>query len=82
MLSRPNNDLTGRCGGRQRLFGDCTFKFDVESISVCDGGAPIHVAKVTVDHIEVAVHQDDSSMPNTKQPESSWHRVSAASCQL
>ena len=41
------------------------------------------MTKVALDHIEVAVHQNDSSsVPNTKQPESSWHRVSAATCQL
>jgi hypothetical protein len=72
--SRPNNDFTERRSGRQRLFGNCTFKFDI----ICDGGTPIHVSKVALDHIEVqvAVHQDDSSgVPNTKQPENSWHRV-------
>ena len=41
------------------------------------------MTKVASDHIEVAVHQDDRGMPNTKQPEISWHRVvSGANCQL
>jgi hypothetical protein len=58
------------------LLSDCTFKLDIESISICDGGAPIYVTKVALDHIEVAVDQDDSSgVPNTNQPESSWHRL-------
>ena len=60
---------------------DCTF--NIESISICDGGASIHVTKVALDHIEVAVHEADSSgVPDTKQPESSWHPVSGATCQL
>ena len=84
--SIPNNDLTGRSGRQRQLVchGSCTFKIDIESIPICDGGTPIHVTKVALDHIEVAVHQDDSSgVPNTKQPESSWHRVvGAATCQL
>ena len=81
--SRPNSDLTERRSGRQRLTGNCTFKFDIESISICVCGTPIHVTKVALDHIEVAVHQDDSGgVPNTKQPESSWHRISAAICRL
>ena len=86
--SRPNNSLTvgtvdERRSGWQMLFSNCTF--NIESIPVCDGGTPIHVTKVTLDHIEVqvAVHQDDSSgVPNTKQSESSWHRVSVTTCQL
>ena len=81
--SRTNNDLTvvaddERRGRRQ---GNCTF--NIESIPVCDGGTPIHVTEVSLDHINIAVHQDDSGgMPNRKQPESSWHRVSGATCQL
>ena len=71
--SRPNNDLTfvtERSSGRQRLCSNCTF--NIESIPICDGGAPIHVAKTALNYIEVAVHQDDSSgVPNTKQPETS-----------
>ena len=59
------------------LFGNCTF--NIESIGIRDGGAPIRVIKATLDHVEVAVHQDDGSgVPNAKQP---WHRASAASCQ-
>ena len=83
MLSKLNNDLTGtrRRSEQQWLFGDCTFKFDDESIPVCGGGAPIHEKKVAVDRSEVAVHQGDSSVPTIK-PENSWHRVSVASCQL
>ena len=43
------------------------------------------MTKVALDHIQVeaAVQKDDSSgVSNTKQPESSWHRVGAAICQL
>ena len=66
--SRPSNDLTlvteRSSGRRQRLFGNCTF--NIESIPICDVGAPIHVTKAALDHIEVAIHQDDSSgVPNT-----------------
>ena len=58
------------------LFGNCIFS--IESILICDGCTPIHVTKIALDHIEVAVHQEDSrGLPNTKQPESSWHRASA-----
>ena len=84
--SRTNKDLTfvaddERRGGRQLLFGNCTF--NIESILVCDGGTPIHVTEVALDHIDVAVHQDDSSfVPNTEQPESSWHSVSGATFKL
>ena len=64
------------------MFGNCTFN-TIESIPICDGGTPIHVTKAALDHVEVAVHQDDcSGVPNTKQRESSWHRVSVATCQL
>ena len=63
------------------MFGN--FTFNIEGIPICDGGTPIHVTKVAVDHIDVAVHHDDSSGgPNTKQPEVSWHRVSGATSQL
>ena len=76
-----NDDLTGgRCGWR-RLFGNCTFKIDIESIPIYHGGAPIIVTKVALDHIEVAqaVHQDDGSgMPKTKHQGSLWHPASAA----
>ena len=67
MLQDPIATPTGRCNGRQWLFGNCAFKIDIESIPICDGGgAPIDVTKVTLDHIEVAVHQNDSSgVPNT-----------------
>ena len=81
--SRPNDGLTVRRSGRQMLFGDCTF--NIESIPICDGGTLICVAKVALDHAEVAIHQDDSSsggVPNTKQRERSWHRVSILTCQL
>ena len=63
------------------MFGNCTF--NIESIPVCDGGTPIHVTEVALDHIDVAVHHDDSSgVPNTKQPEGSWHCVNGATCLL
>ena len=86
----PNNDLTGRSGRQRQLFcyGSCTFKIDIESIPICDGGTPIHVTKVALDYIEVAAsfeHNDSSGVPNaTKQwePESSWHRVCTATCQF
>ena len=77
MLQGPNIQftfVTGKRSGRQRLSDKCTLKFDIESIPICDGGAPIHVTKVALDHIEVAVHHDDSSSaPNTEWPESSRH---------
>ena len=84
--STTNDDLTvvtddERRSGRQLLFGNCTF--NIEGIPICDGGTPIRVTKAALDHIEVAVHQDNSSgVPNTNQPESLWHRVSVATCQL
>ena len=63
------------------LFGNCTF--NIESIPVCDGDTPIHVAEVALDHINIAVIQDDrSGVPNRKEPESSWHRVNGATCWL
>ena len=59
------------------LFGNRTF--NIEGISICYVCTPIHVTKTALDHVEVAVHQDDSSgVPNAKQPESLWHRVSVA----
>ena len=61
----------------------CNRTFDIESIPICDGGTAIHVTKVALDHIEITVHQDDSSgVPNRKQPESSWHSASGATFQL
>ena len=82
--SRLNNDLTERRSGRQRLSGNCTFKFDIESIPICDSRTPIHVTKVPLDHVEVTVQHEDSisGVPNAKQPESSWHRAGASICQL
>ena len=63
------------------LFGNCTF--NIESIPICDGGTAIHVTKAALDHVKAAVHNDDGSgVPNTKQRERSWHRVSVATCQL
>ena len=48
----------------------------IKSVPICDGDTPIDVTEVALDDIEVAVHQDDSSgVHKTKQPESSWHRV-------
>ena len=82
---RPNDGLSVRRNGRQMLFGNCTF--NIEGIPICDGGTLICVAKVALDHAEVAIHQDDGSssgVPNTKQRlrEHSWHRVSGATCKL
>ena len=60
--SRSNITLTvvtERHSRRQLLFDNCIFS--IETILICDGGASIDVTKVTLDHIEVAVHQDDSS---------------------
>ena len=52
---------------RETVGGDCNGIFNVESIPICDGGTPIDVTKVALDHSEVAVHQGDSSgAPNTK----------------
>ena len=64
------NDLTviaddERRSWRRLWFGDGTF--NVESIPICDVGTPIDVTKVSLDHSEVAIHQDDSSgVANTK----------------
>ena len=66
----PINDLTvvaddERHSGRRLWF--CNGIFDVESIPICDGGTPIDVTKVALDHSEVAIHQGDTSgAPNTK----------------
>ena len=64
MLQDPRNECTfgaddERRSGRQLLFGGGTF--NVESIPICDGGTPIDVTKVALDHSEVTIHQDDSS---------------------
>ena len=58
------NDLTvvadyERYSGRRLWFGNGIF--DVESIPICDGGTPIDVTKVALDHSEIAIHHDDSS---------------------
>ena len=63
MLQDPRNDLTvvadnERRSGRRLLFDDGIF--NVESISIWDGGTPIYVTKVALDHSEVAIHQDYS----------------------
>jgi hypothetical protein len=71
--SQPSDELTGRQSG-QRCLGLCTFNCDVvEGIRICDGGALIYVAKVTLDCIDLAVHQVDSNVvpsSNTNQTES------------
>ena len=64
MLQDPRNECTfgaddERRSGRQLLFGGGTF--NVESISICDGGTPIDVTKAALDHSEVAIHHDDIS---------------------
>ena len=35
--------------------------FNVESIPICDGGTPVDVTKVALDHSEGTIHHDDSS---------------------
>ena len=72
--------VTETRSGRQLLFDNCVFS--IERILICDGGAPIDVMKVALDHIEGAVYQDDSGVSNAKKREISWHCVSAATCQL
>jgi hypothetical protein len=57
--SKPNEKCTQRSSWQQRLTSNCTFK-DIERISICDGGTPILVTKIALDHVEVAFHQDDS----------------------
>ena len=83
MPSRSNHVLTmvaddGRRSWSQMLFGNCTF--NIESIPICDGGTLICVTKVALDHVEVTVHQDDSSGVS-KQRENLWHRAIAVTCQ-
>jgi hypothetical protein len=57
---RLNNQLTER---QRWSSGNCILHFDIKCISIYDSGTPIHVAKVTSDHIQVArVHQDDSGV--------------------
>ena len=60
----PINDLTvvadyERHSGRRLWFGNGVF--NVKSIPICDGGAPIDATKVALDHSEVAIYHDDSS---------------------
>ena len=51
---------------------------DIEGISICDGGTTIQLTKIASDHVEVAIHQDDSRVaPNTI---SWWHEVVWYSC--
>jgi hypothetical protein len=64
--SWPNSKLTERRSGLQRLSSNCTFEFDIERFPISGGGAPIHVTKVATDHIEGAIHHDDSSVPYIK----------------
>ena len=63
-FQNPINDLTvvaddERHSGRRLWFGNGIS--NVESIPICDGGTPIDVTKVALDHSEVAIHYDDSS---------------------
>ena len=54
---------------RDAVGGNCcsVTVFSIESIPICDGGTPIDVTKVALDHSEVAIHQGDSSgVANTK----------------
>ena len=60
----PINDFTvvaddERHSGRRLWFGNGIS--NVESIPICDGGTPIDVTKVALDHSEVAVHEGDIS---------------------
>ena len=65
--------LNQRHSGQQWLSGNCTFMFDIESISICDNGTPIQVTKIASNQVKVAIHQDDSrGVPNTI---SWWHEV-------
>ena len=57
--SKPKKKLTRRRSGQRRLSSNCTFK-DIERISICEGGSPIQVTKISSDYVEVAIDQDDS----------------------
>ena len=64
MHQDTKNDLTvfandERRSGRHLLFGNGIF--NIENIPIWNGGTPIDVTKVALDHSEVAIHQDDSS---------------------
>jgi hypothetical protein len=70
--SKPNEKCTQRSSWQQRLTSNCTFK-DIERISISDGATLIQVTKISLDHVEVAIDQDDSrGVKNTK---SGWHGV-------
>ena len=56
---RPFGADDERHSGRQLLIGDGTF--NVKSIPICDGATPIDVAKIALNHSEVAIYQDDGS---------------------
>jgi hypothetical protein len=58
-LQNSKEKHTQRRSGQRRLSGNCTFE-DVERISICGGGTSIQVTKIASDHVEVAIHQDDS----------------------
>ena len=69
MLSRPITVVADdeRHSGRRLWFGNDIF--NVESIPICDGGTPVNVTKVALDHSEGTIHHDDSSgasLGNTK----------------
>lgn len=47
---------------------------DIEGILICDGSPSIDMAKVSMDQVEAAIHQDDScSGPNAEQRDIWWH---------
>jgi hypothetical protein len=71
--SKPNEKCTQRSSWQQRLTSDCTFK-DIKRISISDGATLIQVTKISLDHVEVAIDQDDISR-GVKKTKSGWHEV-------
>lgn len=67
---KTSKKLTQRCSGQQRLSGNRSTFNNIERIRIREGGTPIQVAKVSSNHVEVAVevaiYQNDScAVPNT-----------------
>ena len=64
MIQDWRNNLTvvaddERRSGRRLLFWIGNGIFNVECIPITDGGTPIHVTKVALDHSEVTTHEYD-----------------------
>jgi hypothetical protein len=48
---------------------------DIEGINIVDCGAPVQATKISSDHVEIAIHQEDVRHGGAPKAVSRWHEV-------